>query len=92
MVAAPSGTRSVAQGPRLGRQSTTTIGYTAPRALAANYKLGDDLTERLAGMDAMRTPSSKREPLIHSTITPQATHWRRTALAIARASMRMSRS
>jgi hypothetical protein len=47
------GTRSAAQGPRLGRQSTTTISYTAPRALAAHYRLSDDLTDRLAGMDAM---------------------------------------
>ena len=29
------------------------ISYTAPRALAARYRLSDDLTDRLAGMDAL---------------------------------------
>jgi hypothetical protein len=32
---------------------TNQFSYTAPRALAAHYRLSDDLTERLAGMDAM---------------------------------------
>jgi uncharacterized protein (DUF302 family) len=27
--------------------------YTAPRALAARYRLSDDLTDRLAGLDAL---------------------------------------
>ena len=31
---------------------TTKISYTAPRALAARYRLSDDLADRLAGMDA----------------------------------------
>jgi hypothetical protein len=42
---AARGTRSAAQGPRLGRRSTTKISYTAPRALAARYRLSDDLTD-----------------------------------------------
>jgi hypothetical protein len=50
---AARGTRSAAQGHRLGRRSTTKISYTAPRGLAAHYRLGDDLTDRLAGMDAL---------------------------------------
>ena len=33
--------------------STTKISYTAPRALAARYRLSDDLADRLAGMDAL---------------------------------------
>jgi hypothetical protein len=31
----------------------TKISYTAPRALAARYRLSYDLTDRLAGMDAL---------------------------------------
>ena len=50
---AARGTRSAAQRPRLGRRSTTKIGYTAPRALAARYRLSDDLTDRLAGVAAL---------------------------------------
>ena len=49
---AARGTRSAAQGPRLGRRSTTKISNT-PRTLAARYRLSDDLTDRLAGMDAL---------------------------------------
>ena len=42
---AARGTRSAAQGPRLGRRSMTKISYTAPGALAARYRLSDDLTD-----------------------------------------------
>jgi hypothetical protein len=38
---------------RRARRTTTKISYTAPRALAARYRVSDDLTERLAGMDAL---------------------------------------
>jgi hypothetical protein len=50
----------------------------------------DRQTSRDGRADERRHQSVK--PLSHSTTTPQAARWRRTALAIARASMRMSRS
>lgn len=34
-------------------EGQTKISYTAPRALAARYGLGDDLAARLAGIDAI---------------------------------------
>jgi hypothetical protein len=50
----------------------------------------DRKTGRDGRADGRRHQSVKL--LIHSTTTSQAARWRRTALAIARASMRMSRS